>query len=181
MTCGPYPSREAGISSTRELVLVAQQHKNRILRTLFSSISQKNQIIVLNHLPYSLDLATLNFFLFLKVKLERKWTFFQDVNTIQAMVMRHLKAIPIESTCITILRTISHVVRIMLKPSIVFLDKFYIWCPYEFLVWNLLDILCTLGRLSTAFPIVILGQIITIFPIWAFFQFMYERRFKSNT
>ncbi len=56
----------------------------------------KNQITVLNHPPYSLHLAPSDFFRFPIVKLEMKGTFFQDVNTIQAIVTRHLKAIPVD-------------------------------------------------------------------------------------
>ncbi len=70
----------------------AKPHIAHIIQQYFA----KNQITILNHPPYLPDLAPSDFFLFPKVKLEMKRTFFQDVHAIQAMVRRHLKAIPIQ-------------------------------------------------------------------------------------
>ncbi len=70
----------------------AKPHTVHIIRQYFA----KNQISILNYPLYSPDLSPPDFFLFPKVKLEMKGTFFQDVNVIHAMVTRHLKAIPIE-------------------------------------------------------------------------------------
>ncbi len=70
----------------------AKPHTAHIIQQYFT----KNQITVLNHPPCWPDLAPPDFFLFPKVKLELKGTFFQYVNVIQATVTRHLKVIPID-------------------------------------------------------------------------------------
>lgn len=73
-------------------------HGNTMLHTAHN-IQQyftKNQITVLYHLPYSPYLSSADCFLFLKVKLEMKRAFFQDVKAISAKLTRHLKAIPIK-------------------------------------------------------------------------------------
>ncbi len=69
-----------------------KSHTTHIIQQYFT----KNQITVLNYPLYSPDLAPPDFFLFLKVKLEMKGTFFQDVKVILATVTKHLKAIPID-------------------------------------------------------------------------------------
>ncbi|KAM0734110.1 Mariner Mos1 transposase [Formica fusca] len=56
----------------------------------------KNQICVLDHPPYSPDLAPCDFFLFSKLKLVLKGCFFEDVDTIKAAATQQLKAVPVE-------------------------------------------------------------------------------------
>ena len=57
----------------------------------------KNNIAVLEQLPYSPDLAPYNFFLFSKLKELIKGTRFQDSEAIKTAVTRELQTIPEES------------------------------------------------------------------------------------
>lgn len=54
----------------------------------------KKNVVVLNHSPYSPDLAPADYFLFPKLKLKLKGRRFEDVATIQANVTRELYSIP---------------------------------------------------------------------------------------
>ena len=57
----------------------------------------KNNIAILEQLPYSPDLAPCDFFLFPKLKIVIKGTRFQDSKGIKTAVTRELQAIPQES------------------------------------------------------------------------------------
>ena len=57
----------------------------------------KNNIAVLEQPPNSPDLASCDFFLFLKLKEVIKETHFQDLEAIKTAVTRELRAIPEES------------------------------------------------------------------------------------
>ncbi len=62
--------------------------------TLLTRYYAKNQIFSLSHpSPYSLDLALANFFLFPKIKLKMKGTFFEDIPAIQGACATELKTI----------------------------------------------------------------------------------------
>ncbi|UYV73753.1 hypothetical protein LAZ67_11000721 [Cordylochernes scorpioides] len=54
----------------------------------------KNNVCVLNHPPYSPDLAQCDFYLFSKIKLKLKGCFFYDIPTIQTAATSTLEAIP---------------------------------------------------------------------------------------
>ena len=54
----------------------------------------KNQVCVLNHPPYSPDLAPCGFSLFPKLKLKLKLCFFNDISTIKTTTTQALEAIP---------------------------------------------------------------------------------------
>ena len=54
----------------------------------------KNRVTVINHPPYSPDLAPADYFLFPKIKIALKGEFFEDISTIQQNVTRELKAVP---------------------------------------------------------------------------------------
>ncbi len=146
MTCGPYLSCEDRIPWTQELVPVCDNtkpHTAHIIRQYFA----KNQITLLNHPPYSPDLAQLDFFFnFRKSNWKwrehffRMWMRFRRWWRGSSRRFLSTSVRTASNHCIAILRTVSHGVGIMFKPSIVFLNKFYIWCPYEFLFGNLLDI-----------------------------------------
>ena len=66
----------------------APSHTSLIVRQFLA----RNQVYVLNHLPYSPDLAPCNFSLFPKLKL--KGCFFKDISTIKTVTTRALEAIP---------------------------------------------------------------------------------------
>ena len=54
----------------------------------------RNQVCVLNHPPYSPDLAPCDFSLFPKLKLKLKGCSFEDIDTIQTASTRALEEIP---------------------------------------------------------------------------------------
>lgn len=56
----------------------------------------KRNVCVIDHPPYSPDLAPCDFFLFPKLKMPLKGCYFDDVDTIQMAVTRVLKAVPVE-------------------------------------------------------------------------------------
>lgn len=68
----------------------APSHTALIVRQFLA----RNQVCVLNHPPYSPDLAPCDFSLFPKLKLKLKGCFFDDIPTIQAASTRALEAIP---------------------------------------------------------------------------------------
>ncbi|KAG5324374.1 SETMR methyltransferase, partial [Acromyrmex heyeri] len=59
-----------------------------------ASILAQNRVSVLNHPPYSPDLASCDFSLFPKLKLKLKGRFFDDIPTIQSASTQALEAIP---------------------------------------------------------------------------------------
>ena len=66
----------------------APSHTSLIVRQFLA----RNQVCVLNHPPYSPDLALFDFSLFTKLKL--KGCFFNDITTIKTATTRALEAIP---------------------------------------------------------------------------------------
>ncbi|UYV73540.1 hypothetical protein LAZ67_10004048 [Cordylochernes scorpioides] len=62
--------------------------------SLFVAFLAKNNVCVLNHPPYSPDLAQCDFYLFPKIKLKLKGCFFYDIPTIQTAATSTLEAIP---------------------------------------------------------------------------------------
>lgn len=68
----------------------APSHRSILIRQF---LAQK-QVTVLDHPPYSPDLAPCDFFLFPKLKIPLKGCFFEDLETIKTAVTRTLKAIP---------------------------------------------------------------------------------------
>jgi histone-lysine N-methyltransferase SETMAR len=68
----------------------APSHNSLIVRRFLA----RNQVCVLNHPPYSPDLAPCDFSLFPKLKLELKGCFFEDIPTIQTALTLALEAIP---------------------------------------------------------------------------------------
>ncbi|XP_025268578.1 histone-lysine N-methyltransferase SETMAR-like [Camponotus floridanus] len=68
----------------------APSHNSLIVRKFLA----RNQVCVLNHPPYSPDLAPCDFSLFPKLKLKLKGCFFEDIPTIQTASTRALEAIP---------------------------------------------------------------------------------------
>lgn len=69
----------------------ASSHTALIVRHFLA----RNQVCVLNHPPYSPDLAPCDFSLFPKLKFKLKGCFFDDISTIQTASTRALEAIPI--------------------------------------------------------------------------------------
>ena len=68
----------------------APSHTSIIVRQFMA----RNQVCVLNHPPYSPDLAPCDFSLFPKLKLKLKGCFFNDISTIETAATRALEAIP---------------------------------------------------------------------------------------
>ncbi|UYV73903.1 hypothetical protein LAZ67_11001358 [Cordylochernes scorpioides] len=68
----------------------APSHSSLIVRRFLA----KNNVCVLNHPPYSPDLASYDFYLFPKIKLKLKGFFFNDIPTIQRAATSTLEAIP---------------------------------------------------------------------------------------
>ncbi|KAG5321417.1 MOS1T transposase, partial [Pseudoatta argentina] len=68
----------------------APSHTSLIVRQCLA----RNHVSVLNHPPYSPDLAPCDFSLFPKLKLELKEHFFDDIPTIQSASTQTLEAIP---------------------------------------------------------------------------------------
>ena len=68
----------------------APSHTSLIVRQFLA----RNQVYVLNHPPYSPDLAQCDFSLFPKLKMKLKGCFFEDIETIQTASTCVLEAIP---------------------------------------------------------------------------------------
>jgi [histone H3]-lysine36 N-dimethyltransferase SETMAR len=68
----------------------APRHKTVAVREFLA----KKQVCVIQHPPYSPDLSPCNYFLFPKMKMAMKGTFYDDVEAIQAAVTRVIEAIP---------------------------------------------------------------------------------------
>ncbi|KAG5310121.1 MOS1T transposase, partial [Acromyrmex insinuator] len=68
----------------------APSHTSLIVRQCLA----RNRVSVLNHPPYSPDLAPCDFSLFPKLKLKLKGRFFDDIPTIQSASTQALEAIP---------------------------------------------------------------------------------------
>ncbi len=58
------------------------------------SFLSENEVVSLNHLPYSPDLVPADYFLFPKLKITMKGNTFQSIPSIQWEVTRQLNAIP---------------------------------------------------------------------------------------
>jgi hypothetical protein len=71
----------------------ARQCTQRTLRAFFPIFLAKRKIPMSSHLPYSPDLASVDLFLFPKLKISMKGTRFEVVSSIQQTVTRELKAI----------------------------------------------------------------------------------------
>ena len=69
----------------------APPHTSLIVRRFLA----KNNVCVLNHPPYSPDLAPCDNFLFPKLKMQLKGCYFDDISAIQAASTHALQAIPI--------------------------------------------------------------------------------------
>ncbi len=122
----------------------AKPHTAHIIQQYFA----KNQITAHNHHPTHRIWHHLTFFYFRKLTWRwrehffRMWTWFRQWWRVISRRFLSISRCTTSNYYITVLRTVSHVAVIMLNPRIVFVNKFYIWCPYEFLFGNLLDILC---------------------------------------
>ena len=68
----------------------APPHKTVAVREFLA----KKQGYVIQHPPYSPDLSSCDYFLFPKMKMAMKGTFYDDVEAIQAAVTRVIEAIP---------------------------------------------------------------------------------------
>ena len=68
----------------------APSHTSLIVRQFLA----RNYVCVLNHPPYSSDLAPCDLFLFPKLKLKLKGCFFNDISTIKTATIRVLESIP---------------------------------------------------------------------------------------
>ncbi|EGI63377.1 FLJ37770-like protein, partial [Acromyrmex echinatior] len=74
----------------REVTFHPAYHTSLIVRQCLA----RNRVSVLNHPPYSPDLAPCDFSLFPKLKLKLKGRFFDDIPTIQSASTQALEAIP---------------------------------------------------------------------------------------